>query len=41
MVHVLIDGLLVKTGGKDLAKEVEADGYDKLQESVASVRARD
>ena len=41
VVHVLIDGLLVKTGGKDLAKEVEADGYDKLQESVASIRARD
>ena len=41
VVHVLIDGLLVKTGGKDLAMEVEADGYDKLLELVNTVRVRD
>lgn len=27
-VHVLVDGRIVKTGGKDLALELEAKGYD-------------
>ena len=35
-VHVLIDGQIVKTGGKELALELEADGYDKIRAEVAS-----
>lgn len=35
-VHVLIDGRIVKTGGKELALELEADGYDKIRAEVAS-----
>jgi Fe-S cluster assembly ATP-binding protein len=27
-VHVLVDGVIVKTGGKELALELEAKGYD-------------
>jgi Fe-S cluster assembly ATP-binding protein len=27
-VHILSDGRIVKSGGKDLAVEVEARGYD-------------
>ncbi len=27
-VHVMLDGRIVKTGGKDLAEELEARGYD-------------
>jgi Fe-S cluster assembly ATP-binding protein len=27
-VHVFVDGKIVKSGGADLAKELEADGYD-------------
>jgi Fe-S cluster assembly ATP-binding protein len=27
-VHVLVDGRIVKSGGKDLALELEAKGYD-------------
>jgi Fe-S cluster assembly ATP-binding protein len=29
-VHIMIDGKLVKTGGADLALEVEAKGYEWL-----------
>ena len=37
-VHVLCDGRIVRTGGKELALELEAKGYDWLlkQESVAA-----
>jgi Fe-S cluster assembly ATP-binding protein len=27
-VHVFVDGRIVETGGADLAKRLEADGYD-------------
>jgi len=27
-VHVLVDGKIVRTGGKELALELEAKGYD-------------
>lgn|SRR5690554_5644081 len=37
-VHVLNDGKIVKTGGKELAKELESKGYDWLK-SEASVPA--
>jgi Fe-S cluster assembly ATP-binding protein len=29
-VHVLMDGRIVKSGGKELALELEAKGYDWL-----------
>ena len=32
-VHVLIDGKIVKSGGKELAFELEAKGYDWVRES--------
>ena len=31
-VHVLIDGKIVKSGGKDLALELESKGYDWVRE---------
>jgi Fe-S cluster assembly ATP-binding protein len=34
-VHVLIDGQIVRTGGKDLALELEAKGYDWLLKAEA------
>jgi Fe-S cluster assembly ATP-binding protein len=36
-VHVLVDGRIVKTGGKDLALELEAKGYDWILTSSAAV----
>lgn len=33
-VHVLSDGKIVKTGGKELAHELEKSGYDWLQPAV-------
>jgi Fe-S cluster assembly ATP-binding protein len=35
VVHVLIDGQLVATGGPELAKEVEARGFDEFRERAA------
>ena len=37
VVHVLVGGRIVQTGGKELALEVEADGYDKFVELAAAV----
>ncbi len=34
-VHVLVDGRIVKSGGKELALELEAKGYDWLKEAAA------
>jgi Fe-S cluster assembly ATP-binding protein len=34
-VHVMYRGRLVQTGGKDLALEIEARGYDFLREAPA------
>ena len=34
MVHVLIDGRIVTSGGRELALELEEKGYDWLRESV-------
>jgi Fe-S cluster assembly ATP-binding protein len=36
VVHVLLDGRIVKSGGKDLALELEAKGYEWLEPSPAS-----
>jgi Fe-S cluster assembly ATP-binding protein len=33
-VHVLVDGRIVKSGGKELALELEASGYASLEEAV-------
>ena len=35
-VHVLMDGRIVKSGDKDLAFEIEADGYDRIETPVDS-----
>jgi len=35
-VHVLIDGRIVRSGGKDLALELEAKGYAWLEDGVAA-----
>ncbi len=35
-VHVLVDGRIVKSGGKELALELEEKGYSWLEESLAA-----
>jgi Fe-S cluster assembly ATP-binding protein len=35
-VHVLFDGRIVKSGGKELALELEAKGYDWIRDEVAA-----
>ena len=35
-VHVLMDGRIMKSGGKELALELEEKGYDWIKESVAA-----
>ena len=35
-VHVLFDGRIIKSGGKDLALELEEKGYDWIKEEFAS-----
>ncbi len=37
LVHVLADGRIVKSGGKELAHELEARGYDWLRPEAAAV----
>lgn len=32
-VHILVDGRIVRTGNKDLAHDIEADGYDKYEQT--------
>jgi Fe-S cluster assembly ATP-binding protein len=34
-VHVLVDGRIVKTGGKELALELESKGYDWITRGQA------
>jgi Fe-S cluster assembly ATP-binding protein len=36
-VHVLLDGRIVKSGGKELALELERNGYDWVREVAAAV----
>ena len=33
-VHVLVDGAIVKSGGKELAMEVETNGYERILEEL-------
>ena len=35
VVHVLIDGRIVRTGDKDLAKRLEKEGYGEVREAVS------
>lgn len=35
VVHVLIDGRIVKTGGPDLAQKIESVGFDWIKEELA------
>jgi Fe-S cluster assembly ATP-binding protein len=37
-VHVLVDGRIVRSGGPELALELEEKGYDWIREEVANVR---
>jgi Fe-S cluster assembly ATP-binding protein len=36
VVHVMIDGRIVKTGGPELAQQIERDGYDGIRDEVAA-----
>jgi Fe-S cluster assembly ATP-binding protein len=35
-LHILIDGRVVKSGGRDLVKQVEAKGYDWIRDEVSA-----
>lgn len=37
VVHVMIDGRIVKTGGHDLAHRIEREGYDKVREESGAI----
>jgi Fe-S cluster assembly ATP-binding protein len=37
VVHVMIDGRIVKTGGADLANRIEREGYDVIREESGSL----
>ncbi len=37
-VHVLFDGHIVKSGGKELARDLERKGYDWIREEVAAAQ---
>ena len=36
IVHVFVDGTIVETGGPDLARRIEADGYDAFKADVGA-----
>jgi Fe-S cluster assembly ATP-binding protein len=38
-VHVFVDGTIVKSGGAELAKELEAKGYDQFIPATATAGA--
>ncbi len=37
VVHVMIDGRIVKTGDAELAQRIEREGYDKLREEATAI----
>jgi Fe-S cluster assembly ATP-binding protein len=39
VVHVMSDGRIVKSGGKDLALELEEKGYDWIKKEADAVTA--
>ncbi len=38
-VHVIVNGRIVLSGGADLAREIEAEGYDKFETAGAALRS--
>ncbi len=36
VVHIMMDGRIVKTGGPELAQTIERDGYDRIREEAAA-----
>ena len=38
-VHVFVDGRIVKSGGAELAKELEANGYDQFIPATVGAEA--
>ncbi len=36
-VHVLFDGRIIKSGGRELAEELEAEGYERITGAVSEV----
>jgi Fe-S cluster assembly ATP-binding protein len=40
-IHVMMDGRVVKSGGKELAKELELKGYESIREELGLVGAKD
>ena len=36
VVHIMMDGRIVKTGGPELANQIEREGYDKIRDEVAA-----
>lgn len=40
-IHVMMDGRIVKSGGKELAKELESKGYDSIRKELGLVGAKD
>jgi Fe-S cluster assembly ATP-binding protein len=40
-IHVMIDGKVVDSGGKELAEELDAGGYDALRERLGIEKASD
>ena len=39
-IHVMMDGRIVKSGGAELAKELEAKGYDEIRQELGLVGAK-
>ncbi|NOY92513.1 MAG: Fe-S cluster assembly ATPase SufC, partial [Deltaproteobacteria bacterium] len=39
VVHVLFDGMIVKSGGKELALELEEKGYAEIRSAAAGAPA--
>jgi len=37
VVHIMIDGRIVKTGGPELANRVEREGYDTIREEIGAI----
>lgn len=36
-IHILLDGRIVKTGGMELAKEIEQKGYENIRAEFSSM----
>jgi Fe-S cluster assembly ATP-binding protein len=37
VVHIMIDGRIVKEGDAELAQRIEREGYDKIREETAQI----